>query len=548
MRISGFLMTVLLLNLLGVANAQQTYDRPQVVTIRVARTIKSVTYRPNSGQTTIGMQGTPLIPLAKGQLRVQNKQGVTYIEGEISKLEPATKFGAPFLTYVLWAITPEGSVNNLGEILVNGTSARIKATTNQQSFGLILTAEPYFAITVPSEMVVVENTILPETLGKIEAVDAKYELLERGTYENGVFEALRIDPKVPLELYQARNAARIGEWLGIDKYATESWAKAQIELKNAEGYQSRKDSNRKSVQMTARDAVQIFEDARVIGLKRMDEERLANERRVAQERQARARAEAEAEAQRRKEEEEARKREEEARRRAELEREVEAARRERAEAEKLKAELATAQEAQRRAEAEAARARAVAEQELARKAAEESRRREEEARQSAEMARKSAEQARLLAEQAAREKAELRARLLQQFNAVLDTRDTERGLVVNMGDVLFDTGSFTLRQLAREKLARLSGIVLNYPGLKLEAEGHTDNVGGEAFNQKLSEQRAGAVRDYLLSQGIPAEQITSSGKAFSMPVADNKTAAGRQQNRRVELIVSGEVIGTKIGN
>ena len=539
---------VLLLNLLGAANAQQTYDRPQVVTIRVARTIKSVTYRPNSGQTTIGMQGTPLIPYAKGQLRVQNKQGVTYIEGEISKLEPATKFGGPFLTYVLWAITPEGSVNNLGEVLVNGSNARIKATTNQQSFGLILTAEPYFAITVPSEMVVVENTILPETLGKIEAVDAKYELLERGKYENGVFEALRIDPKVPLELYQARNAARIGEWLGIDKYATESWAKALIELKNAEGYQSRKDSNRKSVQMTARDAVQIFEDARVIGLKRMDEERLANERRAAQERQARARAEAEAESQRRKEEEEARKREEEARRRAELEREVEAARRERAEAEKLKAELATAQEAQRRAEAEAARARAVAEQELARKAAEESRRREEEARQSAEMARKSAEQARLLAEQAAREKAELRARLLQQFNAVLDTRDTERGLVVNMGDVLFDTGSFTLRQLAREKLARLSGIVLNYPGLKLEAEGHTDNVGGEAFNQKLSEQRAGAVRDYLLSQGIPAEQITSSGKAFSMPVADNKTAAGRQQNRRVELIVSGEVIGTKIGN
>lgn len=548
MRISGFLMTVLLLNLLGAANAQQTYDRPQVVTIRVARTIKSVTYRPNSGQTTIGMQGTPLIPYAKGQLRVQNKQGVTYIEGEISKLEPATKFGGPFLTYVLWAITPEGSVNNLGEVLVNGSSARIKATTNQQSFGLILTAEPYFAITVPSEMVVVENTILPETLGKIEAVDAKYELLERGKYESGVFEALRIDPKVPLELYQARNAARIGEWLGIDKYATESWAKAQIELKNAEGYQSRKDSNRKSVQMTARDAVQIFEDARVIGLKRMDEERLANERRAAQERQARARAEAEAESQRRKEEEEARKREEEARRRAELEREVEAARRERAEAEKMKAELATAQEAQRRAEAEAARARAVAEQELARKAAEESRRREDEARQSAEMARKSAEQARLLAEQAAREKAELRARLLQQFNAVLDTRDTERGLVVNMGDVLFDTGSFTLRQLAREKLARLSGIVLNYPGLKLEAEGHTDNVGGEAFNQKLSEQRAGAVRDYLLSQGIPAEQITSSGKAFSMPVADNKTAAGRQQNRRVELIVSGEVIGTKIGN
>lgn len=543
--------TILLLSLIFAATpalGQRNYEQPAVVTIRIARTIKSVTYRPNSGQTTLGMQGTALNPRAAGKLRVQNKQGVTYIEGEISKLDPATKFGGPYLTYVLWAITPEGSVNNLGEVLVSGNSAKIKASTNQQSFGLVLTVEPYFAISMPSEMVVVENTILPETLGKIEAVDAKYELLERGKYETGLFEPFQIDPRVPLELYQARNAARLGEWLGIDKYATESWAKAQIELKNAEGYQSRKDSNRKSVQMTARDAVQIFEDARVIGLKRMDEERLANERRIAQERQARARAEAEAETQRRKEEEEARKREEEARRRAELEREVEAARRERAEAEKLKAELAAAQEAQRRAEAEAARARAVAEQELARKAAEESRRREEEARRSAETSRQAADQARLAAEQAAREKAELRARLLQQFNAVLDTRDTERGLVVNMGDVLFDTGSFTLRQLAREKLARLSGIVLNYPGLKLEAEGHTDNVGGEAFNQKLSEQRAGAVREYLLSQGIPADQITSSGKAFSMPVADNKTAAGRQQNRRVELIVSGEVIGTRIGN
>lgn len=543
--------TILLLSLIFAATpalGQRNYEQPAVVTIRIARTIKSVTYRPNSGQTTLGMQGTALNPRAAGKLRVQNKQGVTYIEGEISKLDPATKFGGPYLTYVLWAITPEGSVNNLGEVLVSGNSAKIKASTNQQSFGLVLTVEPYFAISMPSEMVVVENTILPETLGKIEAVDAKYELLERGKYETGLFEPFQIDPRVPLELYQARNAARLGEWLGIDKYATESWAKAQIELKNAEGYQSRKDSNRKSVQMTARDAVQIFEDARVIGLKRMDEERLANERRIAQERQARARAEAEAETQRRKEEEEARKREEEARRRAELEREVEAARRERAEAEKLKAELAAAQEAQRRAEAEAARARAVAEQELARKAAEESRRREEEARRSAETSRQAADQARLAAEQAAREKAELRARLLQQFNAVLDTRDTERGLVVNMGDVLFDTGSFTLRQLAREKLARLSGIVLNYPGLKLEAEGHTDNVGGEAFNQKLSEQRAGAVREYLLSQGIPADQITSSGKAFSMPVADNKTAVGRQQNRRVELIVSGEVIGTRIGN
>ncbi|MGA1369228.1 MAG: OmpA family protein, partial [Blastocatellia bacterium] len=249
--------------------------------------------------------------------------------------------------------------------------------------------------------------------------------------------------------------------------------------------------------------------------------------------------EAEAETQRRKEEEEAR-------RRAETERELESIRRERAETEKLKAELTATLEAQRRAEAEAARARAVAEQELARRAAEEARRREEMARQTAESARLAAESARQAAERADREKAELRARLLALFNSVLETRDTDRGLVIQMGDVLFDTGRFTLRQLAREKLARLAGIVLNYPDLILEAEGHTDNVGGETFNQKLSEQRAQAVRDYLISQGVPAARITSVGKGFTVPVADNRTATGRQQNRRVELIVSGEVIGAKI--
>jgi outer membrane protein OmpA-like peptidoglycan-associated protein len=530
---------VVLVMVLGLVAAVRGEAQEPVVQIRVARTIKSVTYRPNSGQTTIGLQGTPLQGRAQGEARIQNRQGVTQIEGELSRLTPATSFGAPYLTYVLWAITPEGSASNLGELVLNGSKARIKASTNLQSFGLIVTAEPYFAISVPSEVVVAENTILPETRGKIEAVDAKYELLERGKYEAGTFESQAIDPKVPLELYQARNAARIGQWLGVDRYATDSWAKAMNELQNAEGFQSRRDRNARSVMMTARDAVQIFEDARLIAIKRQEEERLANERRAAQERQARARAEAEAETQRRKEEEEAR-------RRAETERELESIRRERAETEKLKAELTATLEAQRRAEAEAARARAVAEQELARRAAEEARRREEMARQTAESARLAAESARQAAERADREKAELRARLLALFNSVLETRDTDRGLVIQMGDVLFDTGRFTLRQLAREKLARLAGIVLNYPDLILEAEGHTDNVGGETFNQKLSEQRAQAVRDYLISQGVPAARITSVGKGFTVPVADNRTATGRQQNRRVELIVSGEVIGAKI--
>jgi outer membrane protein OmpA-like peptidoglycan-associated protein len=150
-------------------------------------------------------------------------------------------------------------------------------------------------------------------------------------------------------------------------------------------------------------------------------------------------------------------------------------------------------------------------------------------------------------EQARKGAEALRAQLLEQFNRILDTRDTQRGLVINMADVLFDTGKFDLRPIAREKLARLAGIVLAHPGLNLDIEGHTDSTGSDELNQKLSDQRANSVRKYLIEQGLPETSLIAVGFGKSMPVADNSTAAGRQQNRRVEIIVSGEVIGTKIG-
>jgi outer membrane protein OmpA-like peptidoglycan-associated protein len=149
--------------------------------------------------------------------------------------------------------------------------------------------------------------------------------------------------------------------------------------------------------------------------------------------------------------------------------------------------------------------------------------------------------------QAEVEKAELRAQLLRQFTAVLQTRDTARGLIVNMSDVLFDTGKYSLRPLAREKLAKVAGIVSGHPGLKLDVEGHTDSVGGDDYNQRLSEQRGAAVRDYLTQQGMPVNSVTAKGLGKTQPVASNDTAKGRQQNRRVELVISGEVIGTEIG-
>src|SRR5206468_375584 len=281
------------------------------------------------------------------------------------------------------------------------------------------------------------------------------------------------------------------------------------------------------------------EDARLVALKRQEEQRLERERQAAADREAEAKAQAaRAKAQA---EEDAR-----LRAQAETEQHLEAERRARAEAQRAtaeaQAELAReralkdqtaaeqARQAAARAEAERAAAQAQAEAERARALSEQA----------------AAERARQAAERAEREKSELRSKLVQQLNLILDTRETDRGLVINISDVLFDTGQYTLKPTAREKLARVSGIVLAHPGLRLDAEGHTDSVGGDEFNQQLSEKRAMAVRDFLVEQGIPLTSLGAHGFGKTMPAASNDTAAGRQRNRRVELVVAGDVIGIPI--
>ncbi|MBI4455029.1 MAG: OmpA family protein [Acidobacteria bacterium] len=508
---------------------EQTGSMPIYRVTVVARTTKAVNYRHRSGATTIDFKGTELLPKARGEAKVESKQGYIEIEVEFDDLQPATQFGQEYLTYVMWAITPEGRPTNLGEILLDGTKSKLNVTTELQAFGLIVTAEPYFAVTRPSNLVVMENMLRKETMGKIEQVEAKYELLERGQYTQEVdkakIESMNLDPKIPLELYEAQNAVRIARWSQADKYAADSFQKAEKLMEQAEAYQGRK-AGKKSVVMTAREAAQTAEDARMIAVKRREEERQANERRAAQEREANAKAEAEQQAR--------------LRAQAETEQRTEAERRARAEAEqRLQAELRTHAEAEqrveaeRRAQAEAEKAAAVAKQQAA--------------QAEADKARLATEEAERQREKAEKEKAELRTQLLEQLNRILETRDTPRGLVVNMSEVLFDSGKYTLRPVAREKLAKIAGIVLAYPGLKLEIEGHTDSVGSEGYNQLLSEKRASWVRDYLLQQGVPADSITTRGFGETKPMVSNDTAAGRQHNRRVELVLSGEVIGVKVG-
>jgi outer membrane protein OmpA-like peptidoglycan-associated protein len=539
-------------------NQVERMDKMPIYRVNVvARTTKAINYRHRSGSTKVDFQGTALMPRAKGDAKVDSKQGYLSVDAHFKNMEPASKYGQEYLTYVLWAITPEGRPKNLGEVVLNGTTeSKLDVTTDLQAFGLIVTAEPYFSVTMPSDVVVMENVIRTDTVGKIEEIDAKYELLPRGQYTMNVSPAdLRSraipDPKRPLEVLEARNAVQIARWAGADKYAGDTYQKAAQLLDEAENYQIRKHPEKKPAAMIAREAVQTAEDARLITLKRQEEERLAKERQAAADREAAAQAQAAAEAQRRAQAEQAKMQAEQAQVAAQAA--TAQAVKERADAEAAKA-AALADADRIRREAEVARAAAQAEtQRLMAQAAQE-RANLEAARAAAEAQQKAAqsdaERARLAADEANRlrlqseqEKAALREQLRQQLNMILETRSTARGLIVQMNDVLFDTAKYTLRPAAREKLAKIAGILLAHPTLRLEVEGHTDSVGGDDYNQRLSEQRAATVRDYLVQNGISMNNVSAIGFGKTRPIASNDTSAGRQQNRRVELVVSGDEIG-----
>jgi hypothetical protein len=344
----------------------------------VERTTKAVNYRHRGGATKIDFEGTPLLPKANGEAKVESKQGYIEIEVEYDELTPATQFGPEYLTYVMWAITPEGRATNLGELLLNGNRGKLNVTTELQSFGMMVTAEPYFAVTQPSDVVVMENIIRPDTRGKVEAVEAKYELLKRGSYTKNIGAPLpKYDPKVPLEHHEAANAISLARAAGADRYATETFNKAIAQLAAAEK-DPKKLTTRTSV-MSAREAVQTAEDARLIALQRQDEEKLAMERKAAADRTDEANRRAAAEA--------------EARRTADLNAQNAAREAERAAAERNAAQVAAVQaaaraEADAQARANAEQARANAEREAARAAAQKS---------EAEAARAAAENARLAA-------------------------------------------------------------------------------------------------------------------------------------------------------
>ncbi len=458
----------------------------------VGRDIPAINYFHRSGSTKIGFEGTPLLPSAKGQATVESNKGQISINAHLEGLKPANGFGVEYLTYVLWAISPDGHPQALGEVLPSGGGDKVdlKVTTNLQAFALIVTAEPYFYVSLPSDVVVMQNVVLKDkTTGIIDTVNAHATLLPRGTYSttegaHTVANPITRNDQSPLELYEAINAVQIAKAAGADKLAADTYANALQSLQNAQAMDNRK-SERKQEITLARAAVQSAEDSRVIAIRRRKEMEAAAQQQAREQAQQAAQQSA-------------------------LEAQQARLQAEQAAADRAKAE---AQAAQAQAQAAAAQAQAA--------------------------------QAQQAQQQAADQTAQMRQRLRDQLNSVLNTQESARGLIVNMSDVLFDTGKYTLKPDAKVKLARVSGILLAYPSLKVQVEGYTDNVGGEVYNQKLSENRAQAVGDFLVSQGVSLANVTATGFGLNNPVADNGTAAGRAQNRRVQLVVSGQAIGVQ---
>jgi outer membrane protein OmpA-like peptidoglycan-associated protein len=535
--------TTLSLSAFAQINSQTSVEpmssRPTFRVTVTSRSVQAVNYKHRSGASKLDFAGTALMPEANGQAKVESKKGYIEIQVEFGNLQKPTSFGNEYLTYILWAISPEGRAINLGEVLVGDNHrSKLDVTTDLQAFALIVTAEPYYAVRQPSNVVVMENIVREDTKGTTEVVSAKYELMERGGYipTGYKFDPVVLNAKLPLEFFEARNALRIAQSEGAEQYASDSYLHAVKLMDNADSYATNKHIDKKPLISVSREAVQTAEDARAIAVKKMDDVRLDNERQDSADAQARSQGRAD----------------EATRRRDQAESDTARAQAAKAQAE---SDAANAQASNAQAQSDAARARndaADAQAATLRAQADMANNQASSAtalsaaQADAEQSRLAAQQAQLSAQQAETDKASMRAKLSEQLNSILQTRDTARGLIVSMSDVLFDTGRYSLKPGAREKLAKVAGILLAYPGLNIAVGGYTDNVGGDSMNQTLSENRAGSVRDYLVQQGVSANSVSARGFGNTLPVSSNENASGRQQNRRVELLVSGEAIGSPV--
>ena len=456
--------------------------------------IMALTY-PEGKTVSVKLIGTSRLAGAKGEAKVERKRGATEIEIELDEMRPAMLFGGDFATYVFWTVSPEGFANNVGEFVLEGNRGKLNVTTRLQAFGMFVTAEPHYMVRSPSRFVVMENTKLKSDLKTaVETSEIPYRGYQ-GEYKStreSIPKELEAKSEMRTELLQAQKAVELAERAQAEKYALVKLTEARMSLKKAEASEKGR-VDKKQVAILGKEAVRLAFEAQTAA----EDARIAEKKKADEAERARLATEA-ADAQRRAADEAA----------------------QRQEAARLAAEEAARKEEENRKAQAAARSR---EEEAARRAAEEAARRQE---------------AEAAAASATREREEARNRMAQALGQIAETRSTARGLIVNLPDILFDTGKATLRSEAREVISRIAGVLMIAQGITLKIEGHTDSVGGDEYNQKLSEQRAGSVKEYLEKAGVKPELITIEGFGKTQPIADNNSAAGRQKNRRVEIVIS----------
>jgi len=476
---------------------QQQPTAPIYQVTVVERTVKAINYRYRSDPTMIDFRGTVLLPKAKGEAIVQSKQGRTDIDVHFENLNEPQRFGLEYMTYVLWALTPDGRPHNIGEVVAGSSDkAHLHVTTDMQAFAMIVTAEPYSAVRQPGNVVVLENAVRPDTEGKIEEVEARVELLPRGLYSYHVSEPSPAAnaPKVSMreyealsELYQAQNAIGIARAANAERYAPNTFAKAEQLLTEAQQIEAAKRDSSRVVE-TAREAAETAEDARVIAVKHQQEDQIARaQAEAAQAKVAAVQAE-------------------------------QNALRARADADAAQAQADAERAARQRAEADAAAARDRA------------------AQAEAHIAIVPPPAPHQPVDDSAR-KTTLRMQVMEQLNSTFPTRDTGRGLVATIAGSRF-TGPL-LSEGVLDQLARVAVILNGHPELRVDVEGYTDVPDTTSISQK----RAEAVREVLVARGVSPSMITARGLGNSRPLASSRTPAGQEENQRVEIVISGDAIG-----
>ncbi|HZS44894.1 MAG TPA: OmpA family protein [Blastocatellia bacterium] len=492
---------MLMLTTISLAQNDPAIHRTRVVTDEITpvqRTTLAISY-PNGHDSSVNIIGTSLAPSIDGKAKVERKAGRTNIKLTIDGLRNPQSLGSFYTTYVLWAIAPEGQADNLAEIPMRD-KADVDVTTSFQTFGLIITAEPYATVKLPSPVIVAENTLRKGTEGGITSSKIEYRGDPGTLYAVSMpgYPAINADYNTPLLILGARRSVEIAKRAGARQYADGDLREAEVKLAALENIWPGDRKDERKYDAMAHDVMRLAEHARELSLDRAEAARLENERRAARNTIAQAQSDAD-------------------RARSEAEQA-------RAEADRYKAEMERAQQETELAKQRVAQAQTDAEREKA----------------NADLAKAEADQARLEAEQAKRDRDNAQMNLYKSISAILETRREARGLIVNLSDVLFDFDKATLKPGAREKLAKLTGILMAYPGpYKLQIEGYTDSVGTPDYNQKLSEARAQSVHDFLVQSGLTADRIIATrGFGMNNPVADNNTPEGRQMNRRVEIIIS----------